>query len=438
MRKFKLIAPLMTAVLVLAACGNGDDPGGNTETGDLPEGDGTISVTSLWGGAEGEAFQAVLDAFEAETGIVAEYETVRDDYATVLSTRVTGGDPPDVAIIPGIGFVRSFAADDLLIPLEDLGLDADALSEAYSENLAETAQNVGALNDTTYALMVKLNSKSTVWYHPADFEERSLAVPETYDDMVALQEAYDEPAWACGCGDTWNLTDWFESIYIRQHGVEMYDQLFGGDLPFTDQSVKDSIDEMTRILNEESLVGGVTGSLGTTFTDGIAQTFSADNEAWLFYEGGFVGGIAIGQTNPDLEIGTDIGFFDFPPVGGGGSPITIGGDVMAAFVADTDVAEFMQWMASADAGTVWAEQGTVISPFAGVETSAYPNELVQQEAEQIVNAEATRFDGSDLLPAGAPDLGATLQTALSNPEGIDQALEDFQTGVENAFADAEG
>ena len=26
MRKFRLVAPLMTAVLVLAACGNGDDP----------------------------------------------------------------------------------------------------------------------------------------------------------------------------------------------------------------------------------------------------------------------------------------------------------------------------------------------------------------------------------------------------------------------------
>lgn len=441
MRKFKWMAPAMVAALVLAACGGGSEEsggGGGGGGGDLAEGDGEISVTSLWGGAEGEAFQAVLDAFEAETGIHAEYETVRDDYATVLSTRVTGGDPPDVAIIPGIGFVRSFAADDLLIPLADLGLDEDALSGAYVENLAETAQDVGAFDGTTYALMVKLNSKSTVWYHPNDFADRGIEVPETWDDMVALQDNYDEPAWACGCADTWNLTDWFESIYIRQHGVEMYDQLFGGELPFTDQSVKDSIAEMAKILNDESLVGGITGAFGTTFTDAIGQTFAADNQAWLFYEGGFVGGIATGQVNPDLEIGTDIGFFDFPPVGGGGSPITIGGDVMAAFVADTDVAEFMTWMASSDAGTVWAEQGTVISPFAGVESSAYPNELVQQEAEQITNAEASRFDGSDLLPAGSPDLGATLQTAISNPDQIDQALEEFQTGVENAFADAEG
>ena len=43
------------------------------------------------------------------TGITANYESIRTDYATVLRTRITGGNPPDVSIIPGIGFLRSFA-----------------------------------------------------------------------------------------------------------------------------------------------------------------------------------------------------------------------------------------------------------------------------------------------------------------------------------------
>ena len=447
MTKFRLIAPFTVLALVLTACPAGDGGGGASPgdggTGGSPggggggtseEGDGTISVTSLWGGAEGEAFQAVLDAFEEETGIVAEYESVRDDYAGVLSTRLAGGDPPDVAIMPGIGFMQSFAQDGALIPLEDLGIARADIEDRFAPGILD----IGTVDGVLYAPMVKLNSKSTVWYHPSSFEELGIEVPETYDDMVALGEAYDEPAWACGCADTWNLTDWFESIYIRQHGVEMYDQLFGGELPFTDQSVKDSINEMTRILNEENLVGGVDGALGTAFVDAIEQTFGADNDAWLFYEGGFVGGIALGQVNPDLEIGTDIDFFDFPPVGDGGSPITIGGDVIAAFTNDSDVAAFMEYMISPEAGTVWAEQGTIISPIIGVDSAAYPNELASKEAEQVANAEAVRFDGSDLLPAGSPDLGATLQTALNNPEGIDAALEELQVGVEQAFQEAEG
>jgi alpha-glucoside transport system substrate-binding protein len=219
----------------------------------------------------------------------------------------------------------------------------------------------------------------------------------------------------------------------------MYDQLFGGELPFTDQSVKDSIAEMTRILNEDNLVGGINGALGTGFNDAIDQTFGADNDAWLFYEGGFVGGLAVGQ-NPELadQLGTRIDFFDFPAINDNGSPVTIGGDVIAAFVADTDVAELMEYMVSVEAGEVWAAEGTIISPIIGVDTGVYPNELASKEAQQVADAEAVRFDGSDLLPAGSPDLGAALQTALSNPDGIDTALEELQTGVENAFADAEG
>jgi len=441
MSKYRLVAPFMIVMLVLTACpaGETEDGGGGGSSpgtgggGEGEEGDGTISVTSLWGGAEGDAFQAVLDAFEAETDIVAEYESVRDDYAGVLSTRAAGGDAPDVAIMPGIGFMQSFASDGLLIPLEDLGIARADLEDRYAPGILD----IGTVDDVLYAPMVKLNSKSTVWYHPSSFEELELEIPTTYDDMVALGDAYDGPAWACGCGDTWNLTDWFETIYIRQHGVEMYDQLFGGELPFTDQSVKDSITEMTRILNEENLVGGIDGALGTVFTDAIAQTFSADNDAWLFYEGGFVGGIATGQTNPDLVIGEDIDFFDFPAIGDGGTPITIGGDVIAAFTNDSDVAAFLEYMVSPEAGAVWAEQGTVISPIIGVDSSVYPNELASKEAEQVANAEAVRFDGSDLLPAGSPDLGATLQTALSNPDGLDAALEELQVGVEQAFTEAE-
>jgi len=437
MSKYRLVAPFMIVMLVLAACTAGDGGEGSAAPGDggeSAEGDGEISVTSLWGGAEGEAFQAVLDAFEEATGIHAEYETVRDDYAGVLSTRAAGGTPPDVAIMPGIGFMNSFASDGLLISLEDLGIARADIEDRFSPGILD----IGTVDDVLYAPMVKLNSKSTVWYHPSSFEELGLSVPESYDDLVALGDGYDGAAWACGCADTWNLTDWFESIYIRQHGVEMYDQLFGGELPFTDQSVKDSVTEMTRILNEDQLVGGVNGALGTAFVDAIGQTFAADNDAWLFYEGGFVGGIATGQVNEELEIGTDIDFFDFPAVGGGGTPITIGGDVIAAFTNDSDVAEFMAYMISPEAGTVWAEQGTIISPIIGVDSGAYPNELASKEAEQVANAEAVRFDGSDLLPAGSPDLGATLQTALNNPEGLDAALEELQVGVEQAFADAEG
>jgi alpha-glucoside transport system substrate-binding protein len=446
MSKFRLVAPFMVVMLVLTACpagDTGDDGGGDGGSpgagGSAAEG-ATIEVTSLWGGAEADAFQAVLDAFTEASGVNVEYTSVRQDYNTVLNNRVAQGDPPDVAIIPGVGFLRSFAADDLIIPLADLGIDASFLESAYAENLATTGQNVGTVGDTPYALMVKLNSKSTVWYRPDLFSEGGYEPPSTYDDFIALADqitADGGTALALGAADSWTLTDWFESIYIRQAGVDAYDTLFSPDGNWTDQSVKDAINLMLELLTDENIAGGKEGALATTFTDGIGDIYAADATAHMYYEGGFVGGIAIGDVNPDLVWNENFGFFPFPTVDGGGEGvITIGGDVMGAFTTNPGVAEFMQFLASPEGAAAWVEGGTIITPFAGVEAGDYPDERTQAEAEHVYGATDARYDGADLLAAGT-DLGASLQAIFSDPSILDSQLETFQAEADAAWAEVE-
>lgn len=442
MTKFRLIAPFAVLMLVLTACpaGTGTSPGASGGGAGSSGGasGSTIEVTSLWGGAEAEAFQAVLDAFEAESGITVEYTSVRDEYATVLSNRIEQGDPPDVAIIPGIGPLRTFAKDDLLIPLADLGLDADALAGAYADNLSDMGVTVGTVDDVPYAIMVKLNTKSSIWYDPSRFSENGWEIPTDWEGLLALTDQIKSDGatpWALGAGDSWTLTDWFESIYIRQSGEEAYDTLFSPEGNWTDQSVKDAIATMTEILNEDNVEGGIDGAMATKFTDGIGLVFSENPAAEMYYEGGFVGGIAIGDVNENLVTGETIDWFDFPEIDGSGSKLTVGGDVMAALTSEPGVAEFMQYLASTEAGKTWVAGKTIISPMAGVVAGDYPAET-SKEATQIVESVVARFDGSDLLPGG--DLGAVLQTAIQDPDAVDGALEDFQTQVTDAWADLEG
>ena len=154
----------------------------------------------------------------------------------------------------------------------------------------------------------------------------------------------------------------------------------------------------------------------------------------MYCFGGFVGGIATGaDVNPDLagQEGTAIDWFPFPTIDGNGEGlVTYGGDVMAALVADSDVAEFMEFLTTTEAGQVWAEGGTIISPIVEVDTSVYPTELIQKEAEQVTSAEAVRFDGSDLLPG--TNLGALLQSALRG-EDVASLLEEFQAETSAAW-----
>jgi alpha-glucoside transport system substrate-binding protein len=169
---------------------------------------------------------------------------------------------------------------------------------------------------------------------------------------------------------------------------------------------------MKAALKDDFVAGGVTAALGRSFTDGIGQAFSANPQAVMYYEGGFVGGIATGQTNTSLKVGDTIDWFDFPANKFANS-VEIGGDVIAAFTTKPGVKEFIQYMTSADSGTVWAGTGAIISPIKSVAASAYPNELAKREAAQVSGASAVRFDGSDLLPSGGgDDMGAALQDAI--------------------------
>ncbi len=435
MRKFQFLAPAMVAVLVLAACSS-DDPGSSGGgDADVPEGDGSIIVTSLWGGAEEEAFQAVLDAFEEESGITAEYEPNRTDYATVLRTRIQGDNPPDVAIIPGIGTLRSLARDGSLISIADLGIAQADIEGNYAPGILD----VGVVDDELYGIMVKLNSKATIFYSPERFADMGVEPAEDWDGLLQLTDdikAEGGTPWALGAGDSWTLTDWFEIVYLKMHGVEAYDTLFSPEGDWTDETVQASIDKMLEVLTEENVDGGVDGSLSTLFVDAISKVFSTSPSAELYYGGGFVGGIATGaDVNPDLagQEGPDgaINWFGFPTIDGNGEGlVTYGGDVMAALVADSDVAAFMEYLTTAEAGQVWAEGGTIISPIVDVDTSVYPTSLIQAEADQVTSAEAVRFDGSDLLPG--TDLGAVLQSALRG-EDMGPVLEEFQTATSTAW-----
>jgi alpha-glucoside transport system substrate-binding protein len=414
----------LVALLVMTACSSTGTP--SASAGGSAAAGSKITVMSLWGGSEQDSFQKVLDAFKTKTGVTANYESVRQDYATTLQTRISGGNAPDIAIIPGIGFLRQFARAGSLKKVADLGVDVNALKPNYPPGILE----IGQVDGTQYGIMVKFNSKSTMWFRPDKFKTLGVSAATdwaSYTKLLTDIKAKGTTPLGLGAGDSWTLTDWFENIYVRQAGPDKYDQLFSGKLAWSDASVAAAVDTMKQALNDNFVAGGITAALGRNFTDGIGQAFTATGPAVIYYEGGFVGGIATGQTNTALKVGESIDWFDFPSISGN-KGVTIGGDVIAAFTTKPGVKEFIQYMTSADSGTVWAGTGAVISPVKAVPASAYPNDLAKREAAQVAGATAVRFDGSDLLPSGGgDDMGAALQDALKG-KAVDWAK--FETAMQ--------
>jgi alpha-glucoside transport system substrate-binding protein len=439
---------LMALSLVLPACGQPAQPaptptsapatGGQAATntpatGGQPTG-GKVSILSLWGGSEQEAFQKVLDGFTAKTNISTEYEQARD-FVPALRTRIASGNPPDIAIVPRPGVMADLAREGSIKPLTELGLTMSDIQNSYSQAWID----LGTVDGKIYGIAAKANSKSTVWYKPKSFRELGVQVPKTWQELEEITNKYVQAGkkpWAVGGGDSWTLTDWFENIYVRQAGPEKYSDLFGGKLPFTDSSVSEAVNTMASIVaNEQYVAGGRQGVLGTKFVDGIGRVFGKNADAEMYFEGGFVGGIALKDVNPDLKVGEDIDFFPFPVINEQhGNPLVGGGDLLVVFTDRPEVREFVKYMITKEAGEIWAKTGAIVSPNKLVDKSVYPNQLTQKEAEQVAAAEVFRFDGSDLLPGAlADEWGTTLQGVVENPDNINQLLQDFEAKAAQEF-----
>jgi len=395
---------------------------------------GTIEVLSLWGGAEKDAFLKVTAAFTAKTGIKVEYTSARN-FIPEVRTRLAAGNPPDIAILPRPGYIGTLAKDNALKTLSSLGLSNSYMKSNYSSGWLK----LGSAGGKLYGVPAKANSKSVIWYKPQSFAKYKFKIPKTWAQLLTITKKYKAKGlvpWSVGAGPNqsqWTLTDWFENIYARTAGPAKYQRLFTGKLPFTDSSVATALRTMVQIINNNYVYNGVQGVLGQSFVDSITSVFGTNPKAELFFEGGFVGGIATGDVNKSLKPGKTIAFFPWPTIKASlDHPVVGAADFAAAFKDSADVRSFLRYISTPAAGTIWVSTGAVESP--NKKVSKYPNVLARAEAKQLSAAKTFLFDGSDLLPGAFGDTwGFALQDVIQKPGDIKSILSTFQNKIKDEF-----
>jgi len=394
--------------------------------------------------------------WEQETGGQMEFTGTRD-LTAVLTTRLQAGNPPDIAILPNPGLMRQFVQAGYLIPLGDL-MDMNLITQQYPESWVE----LGTVDGELYAVFMKATNKSTVWYNPRVFSENNWEIPTTWDEMVALSDeivaAGGTPAnpWSMGMeaaqASGFPGTDWIAQIFLSKYGGEAYDQWVAHEIPWTDPRIKDAWEMFGAIATTEGYVaGGTTAILSTNFQDASYLPFQDPPRAAMYYEGDFVQGFIASQF-PNLVAGEDYDFFAFPEVsedGGAASPtgtpgaspmpgvggaVTGGADLVVAFNDTPAVRSFVEYLASADAQTIWVERGGFTSLNQEVSLDAYPNDLAQKSAQQLIEAEDFRFGAGDIMPGAMQTAwwAAVLQY-LQSPDQLDSILEGLEQTAVTAY-----
>jgi alpha-glucoside transport system substrate-binding protein len=432
------LAAVAALTLIAAACGGDDNEPSTTTTGAAGAVDlsgQSVEVAATWTGAEQKNFEQVLALFEDQTGADVRFLSAGDDIAAYLGPKIEGGQPPDVAILPQPGVVKSFAADGSLIPIEDFAGDV------VDQNFAPAGREPGTADGTLYAVWFREAQKSTVWYNVHVFSDAGVEPPATWDDLLTTAQTISDfgvPPYSVGVDVGWPLSDLFENIYLRTAGPDMYDQLAKHEIPWTDPSVTDALTTMADVIGDGDLIaGGTSGALQTDFTGSVTQMFADPPEGAMLFEGNFVGGVINGETKS--KVGPDADFFDFPSIDDS-APAVMGGGDLAALLKDSEGGkELIKFLATPEAAEVWAGLGGFISPNKNVDVSAYTDPIDQRAAQAVLDAgDSIRYDLSDLQPT---EFGATtgqgiwgiLSEFVSHPDDVDGTAQQLEAAAKAAY-----
>lgn len=428
----RTLSAAVVGALVLSACGQPTAPGGTTD-GRIG---GTVSVIGTWGGAELDSFLAMVKPFEDQTGVKVEFEGTRDLNA-ILTTRVQGNNPPDVAGLPGPGQMAEFGKAGKLIDLGGV-LDQTAMRDQYAEDWLK----LGQVDGKQYGIFIKSSVKGLIWYDPKQFQAKSYAVPKTWDELIRLSERIRDSGSApwcvgleSGAASGWPGTDWIEDIVLRQAGPAKYDQWYQGTLKWTSPEIKGAFQTWGKIVADPRMVfGGRQAMLATNFGTSGNPLFTAPPGCYLHHQASFITDFFV-QGKPGLKAGDDFTFFPFPDIDPryAGSA-EVGGDLFGMFKDTPQARALIKYLTTPEAQSIWVKRGGALSANKKVATSDYPDVIARQSAQVLTGAKTVRFDASDLMPEAMNNaFWKGVLDYVNDPTRLDPILADLDRVQADAY-----
>ncbi|MYS37750.1 alpha-glucoside transport system substrate-binding protein [Streptomyces sp. KhCrAH-43] len=382
---------VLALLLTASGCGLAAPGGGDTE----PE----VTILGPWTDAQERQFKDVLDGF----GIPYTYQGTAAT-REVLLAEVQAGDPPDIAILPGVGELVEYADEGRLKPLTGL-----YEPEEYGRPWLPEAE--GLARDLWVPLKVDL--KSIVWYREG---ETPPTAPAPLD------------AWCAAMGDDgssgWPGSDWIEDLLLQQAGPGLYERWATGDLDWTADHVVTAWTTWAGLLAQASRARreaileddhrGPADGHGLLFGGGCA----------LEHQGSFARSF-YGDHRDRAA------FTDSAPLLPGGRYTVKAREVSADFAAlfgDGDRARaLIRRLTSERAQEEWGRRGGVFSANSAV--PARPGRVEQEVARRFADQRVPLcLDASDVMPAAVRDAfyEAVLLTVAHPDEPVLPRLEDIQ------------
>jgi alpha-glucoside transport system substrate-binding protein len=355
---------------------------------------GRVMIMVPWSGDEFRAFYSVVQKFQAKTGIHVDFEVTRAQ-TQQLDAAVAAGAPPDLAMVPSIGAIDRYVQERRLRPL-------DVATGTY----AQPFRGLATVEDKVYAVPVKADVKSLVWYDPADF-----AGPKPTLASLLESARSDPRAWCLGLasGPTsgWPGADWIADILLAQGNGDTYKQWLSGDLKWATPQVGSAWTTW------RSLVGGsVAGSSTRQFGEAARGMTAAPATCRLDH-----GTMSAMSFPAALSPGTNYDYVTSSP----NRRLEVSADFVGMFTGNPNATALIDYLAGAEAQRIWVNAlgGYALSADSRVPLAAYDNPVQQAIATMLQphSGYTLCFSAADTM---TPDLSAAFYRAVL----------DYATGAE--------
>ncbi|MBD8062439.1 ABC transporter substrate-binding protein [Oceanitalea stevensii] len=352
-RAVSITALGLSAALVLAACGDSEEPDASS-TG----GDGDSVTLTWWHNSNNEpgvsVYEQVAADFEADNpGVTIEITPLaHEDMLTRLDAAFQTGDTPDVYMERGGGELAAHV---------EAGLTKD-LTEVAADTIDKLGSSVdGWTNeDRVYALPFSVGVVG-FWYNKDLFEQAGITEPpatmEEFNAAVdALKGAGIEPI-SVGAGDKWPAAHYWYYFALRQCSQDVLtDAVTSRD--FSDPCFVAAGEDLEALVATEPFN---TGFLATPAQTGptSASGLLATEQVAMELAGHWEPGVMQGLTEDNEGLGEKTGWFPFPSVDGGqGDPEAAlgGGDAWACAEDAPDACvDFITYLLSDEVQQTFAE-----------------------------------------------------------------------------------
>ena len=397
----------------------------------------TVTVDGPFTAPDDELFRQSMAAFTDATGITVNYIGDKE-FEARISIAVDAGDPPDIADFPQPGAVAGFARQGHLVDVSTF-IPADWLTQQYNQSWLDMATVEGPSGESmTSGVWHRFNGKSLVWYPKDDFDAAGYAVPNTWDELLALtQQIADDgdTPWCIGiesgAATGWAATDWTEDLMLRTTSLENYDAWVAGELPFASPEVKSAVETFGGIWLDDAYVYGGTASIASTFFgDAPGPMFTDPPGCWLHRQGNFITGF----FPEGSQAGVDYDFFYLPPVDAQyGRPFLVAGDQMVMFNDRPEVRALMEYFTTPESANGWLQNGGALAAHLTASPDMYGKDMERGLAELVGQATSFRFDASDLMPleVGQGSFWSGMTDYVSGAADLDTVLAEIDASWPN-------